>query len=86
MSRKQTLSAVVSKAAIDPKFRSALVENPKVAAKAVGFDLDDDDVEALSRLKPEEWDDLKVKDLNKRLEEIQMAAIKGASFWVTTSA
>ena len=85
MSNPKNLAAVVTKAAIDAKFRKALVGNPKVASTAVGLDLDDDDIKALEQLNPNEWDDLKVADLNERLEEIQMAAIKGGSVWVTTA-
>ena len=85
MPDQKKLAAIVTKAAIDQKFRNALIENPKVAAKSISLEIDDEDVKSLKKLKPEEWDSLKVKDLNERLEEIQVAALKGGSIWITTA-
>ncbi len=61
------LVAVILMAVLDVNFRAALVKNRGEALKGSGIKLDEDELTVLDALKPEDWDNIKLSELNDRL-------------------
>ena len=64
------LSQVIARAVIDPQFRDALAKNPQQTLQITGHKLSANDVTTIKNLKPEEWSQLNMKDLNSRIGQV----------------
>lgn len=56
MATQDDLRAVAGKALSDPEFRQKLLDDPETAVKEAGFDLSDEQIEALKEMDSEQFE------------------------------
>ncbi len=72
--RLTAFTSVVMLAIRNVEFRKALVKSPKKTAESAGFKLTDGEIKAIKSWKAAEWDNMTVKDLNKRIDAVSEGA------------
>lgn len=61
---------VIARALVDSTFRDALVKDPEGTMRIAFPGLSQSDVQSIKDLKPEEWSQLSLNDLNTRLGSV----------------
>ena len=51
---RQDLERLIGRAVLDPKFRESLFADPEKAIREAGFDLSDEEMDALKRIDPQQ--------------------------------
>jgi hypothetical protein len=64
------LSQVIARAVIDTEFRDALAKDPEHTLKIAGHKLATSDLATLKGLKPHEWKNLTLHDINARIGQV----------------
>jgi hypothetical protein len=68
---------IVAKALIDSNFRDALAKNTDATLKSEAPGLSASDITAIKNLKPQEWGNLSLNDLNSRVGKAASWTVSG---------
>lgn len=67
---ESNLPAVLGRALLDPHFRAALTKDPHGTAKLAALPLTNAEAKAIAKVKPAEWDGMKLKDVQARIAAV----------------
>jgi hypothetical protein len=73
------LPEVLARAVLDPEFREALADNPARTARIAGIRLSKEDIASLKQVKPEEWDNLTLNEIQGRIGNVALAKISNVT-------
>ena len=63
-------ASVIARSVLDVFFREKLLSDPVSTIKLGGYRLSKEEISAIKKLKIEDWEDMKLKDLNTKIDTV----------------